>query len=158
MESQTDKLHNIKVSQRVRWFRLGMALLVFIVLSLGLAYLGQSLLAKLDLSAIGSKPLAYLTIFGIAVVVNLSFLPLPFAVSVMIAAAAKWDPLWVAFFGSLGASIGELSGYYVGLIGKRIAIPDEIRGYQLVRHWIQRYGIWAVAFLSFQPDFQNRAL
>ena len=141
----------MQAERRVNWRRLGLILLAFVILSLGFAYLGQTLLARFDLSSYNSTLLAYLIIFGIAVVVNLSFVPLPFAASVMIAAAARWNPLLVALFGSLGASIGELNGYYWGLVGKRIAIPDEITGYQIIQRWVQRYGVWAIAFISFQP-------
>ncbi len=141
----------METTKKVNWLRLAITLVVFIVFSLGLAYLGQIFLKRFDLVSFNSAELAYLTLFGIAVVVNLSFVPLPLAVSVMIAAASKWDPILIALFGSLGASLGETSSYYVGLFGKKIAIPDEVRGYQLIQGWIRRYGVWAIAFLSFQP-------
>ncbi len=141
----------METTKKVKWRRLAIILVVFIIFSLGLAYLGQIFLGRFNPLSFSSAQLAYLTLFAIAVVVNLSFVPLPFAVSVMIAAASKWDPLLVALFGSLGASLGEVSSYYVGLIGKKIAIPDEIRGYQLIQGWIRRYGVWAIACLSFQP-------
>lgn len=141
----------METPKKVNWRRLTITVVVFIIISLGLAYAGQIFLGRFDLVSFSSAPVAYLTLFGIALVVNLSFLPLPFAVSVMIAAASKWDPVVVALFGSLGASLGETSSYYVGRIGKRIAIPDEVRGYQLIQGWIRKYGLWAIAFLSFQP-------
>ncbi len=137
--------------RQLKWRRLVLTLLVVAVVSLGLAYLGERLLARIAFPRYETGLFAYLTVFAIALVINVSFVPLPFAVSIMIALAARADPVLVALFGSLGASIGELSSYYAGFVGKRLAIPDDVPGYQLVRNWIRRYGIWAVAVLSFQP-------
>lgn len=95
--------------------------------------------------------IAYLAILAIAFLVNLSFVPLPFAVPVMVAAATRWDPLLVALAGSIGASLGEMNGYYAGWLGKKIAIPDNLTGYAMMRRWIERWGFWAVCLLSFQP-------
>jgi membrane protein DedA with SNARE-associated domain len=64
-------------------------------------------------------------------VVNLSVVPLPIAVPIVVVAGKYWNPVLVALFGSLGACLGELSGYYFGRIGKKIAIPDDAHFYQL---------------------------
>jgi uncharacterized membrane protein YdjX (TVP38/TMEM64 family) len=90
-------------------------------------------------------------LFGITLLINLSFIPLPIAVSLMIAAAAKFNPVLIALVCSFGACIGEMSGYYAGLLGKKIAFAGENRWYQLMKGWIDRWGFWAIAFLSFQP-------
>jgi len=72
---------------------------------------------------------------------NLSVIvSIPFAASIMIAAATKWNPLLIALFGSIGGSIGELSGYYAGYLGKKIAIRGEVIGYGRVEHWIHHCG------------------
>jgi uncharacterized membrane protein YdjX (TVP38/TMEM64 family) len=44
-----------------------------------------------------------------------------------------------------------MSGYYTGILGKKIAIPDNLSGYKLMKKWIAKYGFWAIAFLSLQP-------
>jgi membrane protein YqaA with SNARE-associated domain len=95
--------------------------------------------------------IAYLTLFGIICLINLSFIPLPFAVSLMIAAAAKFNPVMIALVCSLGACLGEMSGYYAGVLGKKLAFTGETRVYQLMKKWIDKFGFWAIAFLSFQP-------
>jgi membrane protein YqaA with SNARE-associated domain len=69
----------------------------------------------------------------------------------MVVAAAHWNPVLVALFGSLGASLGEFSSYFFGYLGKRISINENMTGYRLVQTWIRKYGIWAIALLSFQP-------
>ena len=62
----------------------------------------------------------------------------------MIVAATKWNPWLVAFSASLGGALGELSGYYAGYIGKRIASIQDMKGYNVISDWINRNGIWTI--------------
>ncbi len=77
--------------------------------------------------------------------------PVPFAMSIMLAAATEWNPILVALSASIGATIGELSGYYAGYMGRKIAAIHNATGYITIEHWIQRYGVWAIFFLAIQP-------
>jgi membrane protein YqaA with SNARE-associated domain len=95
--------------------------------------------------------IAYLTMFGLMVLINLSILPLPISIPLMIAAAAKFNPVMIALVCSLGACVGEMNGYYAGMLGKKIAFAGESRGYKIMKNWIDRWGFWAIVFLSFQP-------
>ena len=96
--------------------------------------------------------LAYLTVFGVTLLCNLTIIaPVPVATSLMIAAATKWNPVLVSLFASIGGAIGELSGYYAGYLGKRIAIAEDIPGYNKVANWTNRYGLWAIFLLALQP-------
>lgn len=69
----------------------------------------------------------------------------------MLVAAAHWNPVPVALAGSLGATLGEFSGYFFGYLGKRISIDENTPGYKTVNRWVLKYGMWAIALLSFQP-------
>ena len=138
-------------NRRTRWIKLGFAFLGFIALSIGVGYLTQYLLANYSIPSNIPAWTALLIILGILAVVNLSVLPLPFGVSIMVVAAAHWNPVLVALFGSLGASLGEFSSYFFGYLGERISINENTPGYKLVQTWIRKYGIWAIALLSFQP-------
>ncbi|MCK4331648.1 MAG: VTT domain-containing protein, partial [Dehalococcoidia bacterium] len=40
---------------------------------------------------------------------------------------------------------------YAGYLGKRIAIAEKMAGYDRVADWMNRYGLWAIFFLAFQP-------
>jgi len=140
-----------KRNRNVRWLRLGLAFIFFLAISIGLGYLLRTLLINYHIPLDIPIWLAFLVIFGILLIINLSVLPLPFGVSIMLVAAAHWNPVLVALAGSLGASLGESSGYLFGYLGKRVAISDDIVGYKTVQTWVQRYGMWAIAFLSFQP-------
>jgi membrane protein YqaA with SNARE-associated domain len=143
----------VKVNQdgKIHWLRLSLILVGFLLASAAIGYFLQSLLARFQIPDDISAWLVYSIIFGITLVVNLSVIPLPFAVSLMIAASLRWNPILVALSGSLGASLGEFSSYLVGYFGTKTAIHKEFVGYKMVQGWIKRYGVWAIAFLSFQP-------
>ena len=138
-------------NRKNHWLKLGFIFLGFIVLSVGLGYLIQFLLAHYHIPMNIPEWIALLLVFGILAVVNLSVLPVPFGISIMMVAAVRWNPVLVALFGSLGASLGEFSGYFFGYLGKRISIDENMLGYKMIHGWIMKYGIWAIAFLSFQP-------
>ena len=69
----------------------------------------------------------------------------------MIAAATKWDPVLISFSASIGGTIGELSGYYAGYLGKKLAIAEDMPGYKRIASWTHRYGLWAIFLLAVQP-------
>jgi membrane protein YqaA with SNARE-associated domain len=75
----------------------------------------------------------------------------PFALSFMVAAASNWDPVLVALAASLGGTIGELSSYYVGYLGKKLAAVENNSWFNKVEGWIKHYGMWALSFLALQP-------
>ncbi len=112
----------------------------------------QDLGARLHIPLDELAWLAYLSIFGATLVCNFTIVaPVPVATAIMIVAATRWDPVMVALAASIGGTLGELSGYYAGYLGKKIAIDEHIVGYKKVAGWMNRYGIWAISFLAFQP-------
>lgn len=142
----------MKKRVQVHWVRLGAALAGLIVLSFALAYLLEYLVTRFHLPLHHFAWLAYLFVFVTSLLANLTIIaPVPFALSIMIAAATRWNPLLIALAASVGGSLGELSGYYAGYLGKKIAVPKTVSGYSRFERWIQRYGVWAIALLAFQP-------
>jgi uncharacterized membrane protein YdjX (TVP38/TMEM64 family) len=142
---------NIHQDEKIHWLRLSLIFIGFLLVSAAVGYFLRVLLARFHIPQDVSAWLVYLAIFGVTLVVNLSVIPLPFAISLMIVASTRWNPFLVAVFGSLGASIGEFSSYLVGYFGTKVAIHKEVTGYKLIQGWIKRWGVWAIAFLSFQP-------
>lgn len=141
-----------KQPNRIFWVRLIVTLLVVIILSIGLSYLIQHFLVRPNLGRYEYAWLVYLTIFGISVLVNLTVIvPVPIAVSTMIAASTQWNPILLVLAASLGGAIGEFSGYYAGHLGKKLAIPEGVMGYKQYEHWVQHYGVWAIFLLAVQP-------
>jgi membrane protein YqaA with SNARE-associated domain len=138
--------------KRSRWIRLALTFIAAIALSYGLTYGIQKGLSASNLPINSLDWLAYVTVFFTSTLANLSVIvPVPLALSIMIAAATEWNPLIIAVVGGVGGSIGELSGYYVGYLGKRIAVLDDISLYQRIRRWIFRYGVLTIFVLALQP-------
>ena len=150
--SENKPITQKKENKTIRWTKLFLTFVVFIAISVGFGFLIQWLLTHFELTLNLPTWLALLTIFGVLLAVNLSlFIPLPFGVSLMIVAATHWNPILVALVGALGAGLGEFSGYFFGYLGKKIAIDENTPSYKMVQGWIRKYGMWAIAFLSFQP-------
>ncbi len=145
-ESLTQRKSNIY------WARLVIAFLGLIALSFGFAALLQFLKSKLDIPLYEFALLAYASVFVASLLANMTIIaPVPFAVAIMVGAAQQFNPILVALVGATGGALGELSGYYAGRLGKRIAIPDTIVGYKNIESWIQKYGVWAIFVLALQP-------
>ena len=137
--------------KHTHWIGLGITLAALI----GLSYLLAALLGKyanLDITQYDIAWLVYLAIFGISLVSNLTIVaPVPFALAIMVAASTKWNPAIIGLMGAAGGAIGELSGYYAGALGRKIAISENIPGYHRIHHWIQKYGMWAIFLFALQP-------
>jgi membrane protein YqaA with SNARE-associated domain len=136
----------------VHWARLLIGLVGLIVFSFGLAYLLKYLKDSLNIDLFKFEVLAYVSVFLIALLANMTIIaPVPFAIAIMVGAAEQFNPIIVALCGAAGGSLGELSGYYAGLLGKKFAIPDTIIGYKKIEGWINKYGFWAISVLALQP-------
>jgi len=137
---------------RNRWLRLAVFLASLIGISFGLAYVLQGLFSHFQLVPSRFFFPAYLFVFGTALLANATIIaPVPVALAIMVAAATKWDPLLISFAASIGGVLGELSGYYVGYLGKKIALIQNMEGYSRIAGWMNRYGVWAVFLLALQP-------
>lgn len=126
--------------------------MALIVLSFGLMWLLQEAVTLLHLPLDEFAGLAYLNVFFSTLVCNLTILvPVPVGTPILVATATRWNPVMVALAASIGGTLGELSGYYAGYLGKRIAVNEQAMGHSVAREWLNRYGIWAILFLAFQP-------
>jgi uncharacterized membrane protein YdjX (TVP38/TMEM64 family) len=136
----------------VHWTRLIITIAVFIGLSFGLAALLSFIKSRLDINLLEFELLAYGSVFIATMVANATIVaPVPFAIAIMLSAAKDFNPIIVALCAATGGTIGELSGYYAGRLGRKIAIPESIVGYQKIERWINKYGFWAITVLAFQP-------
>ncbi len=135
-----------------RWLRLAFGLFALVGLSFLLAYWFNGLINNLNLPLDQYEFLAYLFVFGVSVVANLTVLaPVPIAITVMITVATTWNPALTALAAAVGGTIGELSGYLAGYAGRKITVISEFVPYSRIEKWIKRYGAWAITFLAFQP-------
>jgi len=134
---------------QIKWVRLAITILALIGLSFGLAYLFNR---YVHIPKYQYAWLAYFSVFLSMLIANLTIIaPVPIGLSIMIAAATEWNPVIVAFVGAIGASIGELSAYFAGRLGRKVAIPESAMWHSRFEQWIQRWGPWAIFVLAFQP-------
>jgi uncharacterized membrane protein YdjX (TVP38/TMEM64 family) len=94
--------------------------------------------------------LGYLGIFVANLIGSASiFLPVPTLLTV-IAAGAFLNPLLVGILAAIGATIGELTGYYAGVGGEEF-VKDN-KNIQKVERWMDKYGLWVVFVLAAIPN------
>ncbi len=149
-----DKVKAYLISKRRQWLPVAVLFALAIGASVGLYYLLQYLIAHFEIQVEEFAHVAYLVVFGTTLACNATVIvPVPIATTIMIAAASKWNLLLIALVASIGGSLGEISGYYVGYLGKRIVVAESIVGYDRVVGWVNRYGPLAVFLLAFQPIF-----
>jgi membrane protein YqaA with SNARE-associated domain len=141
-----------KTGSQVHWVKLVIGLVGLIAVSFGLAALVNVAKNQLHIDLYKFELLAYVSVFVASLIANLTIIaPVPVAVAIMISAAQNFNPVVVALCAAAGGTIGELSGYYAGYWGRKIAISDSIVGYQQVERWIHKYGPWAIMVIAFQP-------
>ncbi len=137
-----------------RWVRLAILFIILVIISLALAVLFNHLLAPLKHNLQRYAWLVYIIVFGTSLLSNLTVVvPVLIGASIMVAAAGLgiYHPVLIALVAALGGAIGELGGYYAGALGKKVAFNDYPEAYERVSGWIDRYGMWAIAFIAFQP-------
>jgi len=138
--------------KRNKWLLATIYAVVILGLSVGLYFLLRYLMAYFDLSVEGLATTAYLVVFVTTLVSNASIIiPVPIFVAVMITAASKWDPILVALIASSAGTLGEITGYYVGYLGKKLIITETTPGYEKLVGWMKRHGPLGIFLLSLQP-------
>ena len=136
----------------LRFLKMAAIIIVLIALSFFLSYWFNRLADSMHLPLNEYAFLAYLVVFGVTLIANLTVVaPVPIAVTVMATVAQTWNPVLTALAAALGGTIGELSGYYAGYAGRKFAIANDFVGLNRVEGWIHRWGAWAIVFLAFQP-------
>ncbi len=124
-----------------RWAIFLSTLLFIIILSVVLAYFKDDLL---HLSGFG-----YIGIFLACLASNSTvFLPAP-STGIVFAAAGIYPPIPTGLVGALGATVGELLGYFAGITGRKAmrSIPYQTR----LQDAINRYGIPSVFVFALLP-------
>jgi membrane protein YqaA with SNARE-associated domain len=76
-------------------------------------------------------------------------LPIPY-LAVILKAGTFLNPVLVALVAGVAASLGELTGYLLGLGGRELVGPG--RWTELARRWMLRNGFVSIALLAFIPN------
>ncbi len=127
-----------------RLFQIAAFILIF-ALSIGLFFLARSYLDLEDLLRYG-----YLGIFLISLSCVTIMFPLPWE-AVIIAAGTTLNPLWVGIIASIGATLGELSSYFVGYWGRKIIFGEYSGRYEKAESWLKKYGSRTVFVFALLP-------
>lgn len=92
----------------------------------------------------------YLGLFALSILGNATIiLPIPIILTAFIGGAV-FNPLIVGVVVSLGATIGELTGYLAGVGGGEIVEKDP--RVQKIRKWMDKYGLWTLFVLAVVPN------
>ena len=135
-----------------RWVKLAALFIILVAISIGLAFLFDYLLSPLEQRVQDFAWLAYLILFVTNLLSNLTVIaPVAVGAAVMMTAADFYHPVVVALFAAAGGALGELGGYYAGSLGKKVIVNEYPEAYDRVAGWVNRYGVWAIWFLAFQP-------
>ena len=128
-----------------RFFQL-LAFVLILAVSFGLFLLGRSYLDLEKLSLYG-----YLGIFLINLICAATIIfPIP-GEAVIIAAGATLNPLWLGLMSSIAATIGELTSYLVGYLGRKVVLGEYLGRYEKAESWLKRYGVFAVFIFALLP-------
>jgi len=92
----------------------------------------------------------YIGLFALSILGNATIiLPVPIILTAFLGGAI-FNPLIVGIVVSLGATIGELTGYVAGLGGGEI-VEDNSK-VQKVKKWMDKHGLWALFVLAAVPN------
>ncbi|MDD5417089.1 MAG: VTT domain-containing protein, partial [Candidatus Aenigmarchaeota archaeon] len=76
----------------------------------------------------------------------------PLSAVVILAVALKMNPILIILCAAFGSSIGELTGYFIGIGGKKIAVKKYKKELNKLEKLFQKYKGWVViTFFSFLP-------
>ncbi|MCJ7669616.1 MAG: hypothetical protein MUO61_03750, partial [Dehalococcoidia bacterium] len=144
--------------KRKKWLQATIYAVIILGLSFGLYFLVGYLKARFDISGEGLATTAYLAVFITSLVSNASIIiPVPIFVGIMIPVAkmmaevSPWGPVLVALTASSAGTLGEITGYYAGYLGKKIIVTETTPGYEKLVGWMKRHGPWGIFLLSLQP-------
>jgi len=92
----------------------------------------------------------YLGLFVLSALGNATIvLPVPVVLTAFLGGGI-FNPFWVGVVVSLGATIGELTGYVAGASGKHLV--NEDKKIQKVKKWMDKYGLWVIFVLAAIPN------
>ncbi|MFU8796479.1 MAG: YqaA family protein [Dehalococcoidia bacterium] len=130
------------------WLKLLLYFIILIFASVGLLYL----LRHLGIMEEEFAPTLYLAVFGLSFL-NSALIGVPVlpSMATMIAVAAEGDLVLTALIASLGGTLGEVTAYYAGYVGKRLIHLESAPGYTRLVGWMERHGPWGIFLISIQP-------
>jgi membrane protein YqaA with SNARE-associated domain len=77
-------------------------------------------------------------------------LPTPYAFLIT-ALGANLNPIILGIVSGLGATIGELSSYWMGLASRRVLKPDQLNRLEIVKRLVNKYGPLIIVLFALTP-------
>lgn len=114
-----------------------------VALTIGLFFVPTDIVERLG--AYGYLGVFVLTLLSSATIV----LPSP-ALGIVALAGRTLDPWLVGVLGGVAASLGEITGYVIGLGGSSLAARS--RFYPRVEHWVRHWGMLTIFVLAIIPS------
>jgi len=135
-----------------RWFRIAIYIIILAGISVGFVYLLRYFISNFDISSSGLATTVYLVVFVVSLISNASIIfPVAIHLPLMVAASSEFNFVIIALIASTAGTLGEITGYYAGYLGKKIIVTDKTPGYTRLVNWMTRHGPLAVFILSLQP-------
>lgn len=130
-----------KLTKRQKY---SLAFIFTLLFSIGI-YFFQGNIAEL-------KSFGLIGLFIISIIGGLLFLPSPIIIASVLAAGRFYPPVVVALVASLGSSIGDILGYWVGYTGRQAFVDEEKIKNQIMEDLFHKFGGALVLLLSLIPN------
>ena len=138
-------------NKAMKWVKEVFLLIGMIALSAGIALLLANFQKYFNVELQNFGWIAYLAVFIANLLSSATILvPAP-GVAITLAAATAFDPALVAISAGLGDAIGEMTAYWVGYVGKKIIVDENLPAYRKAVSWMDMYGAWAVFGIALVP-------
>lgn len=122
--------------------------LIILLASIALIVLAFIFREKLaEFKNLGLLGIFLINFFGNATVL----LPAP-AIATVVAGGALYPPLFVAIVSALGASLGDMVGFFLGLSGKNLFIKNHHKRYMMLKNLFHKAGDIIVLLFAFIPN------
>jgi uncharacterized membrane protein YdjX (TVP38/TMEM64 family) len=93
----------------------------------------------------------YLGVFVATLVGSATIIAPAPGLAVILSAAVIWNPIWVALVASIGGTLGEATGYWVGRGGRAFIAREYQKEYEEAERWMERYGGLAIFLFALVP-------
>jgi membrane protein DedA with SNARE-associated domain len=98
------------------------------------------------------KLFGYIGVFLVsAISTSTIFLPAPLYLIIIASSSLGMNPILVAFFSGLGMTVGELTGYFIGLGGNLLMIKKHKKSIKKFGKFFKKYGFIAISTAAFLP-------
>ena len=122
------------------------AFILILALSFGLFFLARPHLDSEKFVLYG-----YLGVFVINLICAATIVfPIP-GEAVIIAAGTTLNPLWLGIISSVAITLGELTSYGAGYLGRKVILGKYVEKYGKAEAWLKRYGSLAVFLFALFP-------